>query len=192
MPMFPLYRSLSTGAIGTGYFYNPATDTSRTTTTVNAPQARRGGRAIYNGSTKIVIWGGEIWDPNATDPMGGQGTYVLQNTGSVYDTVANTWITMITTNAPTARNYFTGYALGNEVFIFGGYGSGTTESYTGGIYNPIKNVWYSLNYTGTAPPTPTPNSQFSAWNGVSGMIGSGYAVWGTMDNSFGKDGYTYK
>jgi hypothetical protein len=24
------------------------------------------------------------------------------------------------------------------------------------------------------------------------MIGSGYAVWGTMDNSFGKDGYTYK
>ena len=77
--------------LGTGDSYNPATDTWKTISLINAPSPRANHTAVWTG-TDMVIWG---------DIMGiHQAAFFLTRAGR-YNPVSDAWKTTSTTNAPT-------------------------------------------------------------------------------------------
>ena len=149
--------------LGTGDSYNPATDTWKTISLINAPSPRANHTAVWTG-TDMVIWGGYYGDPS---------NGVLLNTGGRYSPVSDAWKATTTTNAPTARLYHTAVWTGTEMLIWGGQDS-TSEANTGGRYDPNTDSWKTMTTTNA----PAGRYQHSVvWTG-SVMI-----VWGGRSSS---------
>src|SRR5439155_3706530 len=123
-----------TQLLDTGGRYNPATDTWRPTSTINAPRARSDHTAIWTG-TEMIIWGGfgETQLPN---------TGVVLDTGGSYNPATDTWSPTSATNAPSARSFHTAVWTGTEMIVWGGE-EGFEEGpiNTGGRYNPATDTW---------------------------------------------------
>lgn len=128
--------------------------------TTGAPSPRSYHSAIWTG-TEMIIWGGQL-----TDMVSNGTTY---NDGGKYNPTTDTWTSLSTTNAPTARQRHSAIWTGTEMIIWGADGLNT-----GGRYNPSTDTWTSLSTTNA----PTARSYHTAiWTGTE-MI-----VWGGADGS---------
>lgn len=128
----------------------------REITNTNAPGGRFGHTAIWTGSEMIVFGG-----------IGGN-PYRYLNDGGRYNPSTDSWTTLPSIDAPSARTMHTAIWTGVEMIIWGGVGDGGSTA-EGARYNPATNQWTPVSTDGA----PTARYDHSAvWTG-SEMI-----VWG--------------
>lgn len=162
----------SGSATNTGGRYDPSGDSWAAITTTSAPTGRYYHTAVWSTvNSRMVVWGGTN---NGTTPL---------NTGGQYDPSGNSWSTVTTTGAPTARvGHVMVYSTSNDrVVVWGGSDLSTNYYNTGGQYNPAGNSWTSTsttnapgarqNATGTWCPY---NDKMFVWGGYGS--GVGYAL----------------
>ena len=125
---------------------------------LNAPSPRVLPTIIWTGS-EVIIWGGS----NGGSPP------TPTNTGGRYNPSTDTWTTMSTLNAPSARGGHTAVWTGSEMIVWGG---GWLNS--GGRYNPSTDSWIATSMA-NAPAARSNHS--GVWTGTE-MI-----VWGGRDNA---------
>jgi hypothetical protein len=114
----------------------------------------------------MIVWGG--WNGS------------VLNTGAIYDPVTNSWTSVTTTNAPSARDAHTAIWTGSKMIVWGGYNGSYLN--TGAIYDPLTNSWTSV--TTTNAPSGR-HSHTAIWTG-SKMI-----VWGGYNGSYLNTGAIY-
>lgn len=150
----------------TGRIYDSATRVWTGLTTVNAPAGRYIAAYGYNQATnEIAIWGGS-----------GAGAYL--GTGAKYNLTTNTWTTLPTLNAPSARS-FMGFANGmGKLFIFGGIQNVGGNASTAHTYDFASNSW------STVPASGMP----SRYNAHTAFTGNAFLVWGGNGAGVGNEG----
>lgn len=115
----------------------------------NQPSDREGNVCISIGNNSFFVWGGK------NGP-----TYY--NTGGIYNAATNTWISISTTNAPTARSAAAA-AFGNgKVLVWGGNAGGAFLN-NGKLYDIASNTWSNVTNAGA----PACSSfMLAEWNGT--------------------------
>jgi len=98
----------SSGALGDGARYNPATDTWTPMSNINAPSARGYCAAVWTGSA-FFIWGGALV----------LATSYLTD-GALYDPSNDTWAPLMNINPPPQRDQMVYVWTGQEVIVGGG------------------------------------------------------------------------
>ena len=144
--------------LNTGGRYDPATDSWRPTSTLNAPSARSGHSAVWTGH-EMIVWGG------------GTLSFVRPfNTGGRYDPATDSWRPTSTLNAPSARSSHSAVWTGHEMIVWGG-GTGAFSTFfnTGGRYDPATDSWR---------PTSTQNAPSARSGPTAVWTGSEMIVWG--------------
>jgi hypothetical protein len=120
-----------------GYKYNPSNDSWSTISAIGAPAGRASHKAVYTGGASVnypdkrmVVWGGN-------------NTGSKFNTGGIYTIATDTWTSISTTNAPTARVLFNMVwdYINLKFYILGGVNSASTTLTDGGIFNMQANTW---------------------------------------------------
>jgi N-acetylneuraminic acid mutarotase len=156
--------------VNTGGRYDPATDTWRATTVLDAPSPRWDATAVWSGD-RMIVWGGTALPP--------------VNTGGRYDPVADTWQpTSVGANVPSPRTLHTAVWSGDEMIVWGGADRSGTNSNSGGRYDPRSDSWRPTNVAGA--PSPRALAQ-AVWTG------SQMVVWGGQVNvQFPKTGGRYQ
>ena len=146
-----------------GALYDPATDTWRNMSTVNAPTTTNGTDVVLG--EKVVCWGGAPYIAGQAYTQSPTQPSELTNSGAVYSATDDTWTAMSTTNAPSPRSGMVALAMRGKMFIWGGT-DGTTNSlgeqnyfHDGGIFDPETNTWTSISKEGS-PPT------YNGWSGL--------------------------
>lgn len=128
----------------------------------------------YNG--KIYIWGGidSIASP-----------WVTYNDGAIYDIATDSWSSITTTDAPTARCVDNSVLVDDKIYIFGGwyFDSGVKIRDDGAIYNITEDKWYDLSL-------PTAKLALSS---TIALDDNRIFIWGGMTDSstYIKSGYIY-
>jgi hypothetical protein len=144
-------------ALNTGARYNPATDTWTPMSTVGAPSARSGHRAVWTGST-MIVWGG--------DGLG----FTYTDTGGVYDPATDTWLGATSTvNAPSPRGSPAAVWTGTRMLVWGGENPGKFND--GKFYDPSTDTW-SGSTTLTGAPSGRSHLQ-GVWTGVEMIVWGG-------------------
>ena len=111
-----------------GAIYNPATDTWRPMSTVNAPSPRIPGVAIWTGSD-LLIWAG------ARDKDRYDSTFF--NNGARYNPLTDVWTPLPTDGAPRDQHSYQMAWTGQELLVWG--------LFIGGVrYSPTTNTWAPL------------------------------------------------
>jgi len=72
---------------------------------------------------------------------GGYGTGGVLGSGARYDPATDTWASMTSGGAPTARAYHPAVWSGSRMLVWGGRGSSDTRLGTGGAYDPVSDHW---------------------------------------------------
>jgi hypothetical protein len=96
--------------------------------------------AVWTGS-EMIVWGGEIEQPNPR----------VTNTGQRYDPATDSWREMTTVGAPAGREAHTAVWTGTEMIIFGGSqccASGAVYYNDVRRYNPMTDTWTTGSSTG--------------------------------------------
>lgn len=110
--------------------------------------------AIWNG-TSMIVWGNE-------------------GTGARYDPATDTWQSISSAGAPSARSEHSAIWTGSEMIVWGGFENSTfTRVNTGGRYRPATNSWQ---------PTSTVNAPSPRGNASVIWTGTEMIVWGGVDN----------
>jgi N-acetylneuraminic acid mutarotase len=150
----------STVAFNSGGRFDPSTGQwSPTSTGANVPPPRSNSSAVWTGS-EMIIWGGSDADAS-----------VYTNTGGRYSPATDTWIPISTgVNAPSSRGYHVAVWTGQEMIVWGGYGSGYLN--TGGRYVPVTDSWTSTS-TGAGVPSGR-TTGIVAWTGTQMLLYGGY------------------
>ncbi|MCR4318356.1 MAG: hypothetical protein NUW37_18595 [Planctomycetes bacterium] len=147
-----------------GGIYDPGSNTWSNMSNVGAPTARTDHNAIWDGA-RMIIWGGSFYS-------GGSQRF---SDGATYDIASNTWTTISSTNAPSARSAAASAWTGTTLFIWGGQDASYNALNDGGIYNPSTDTWTTISNT-NAPAARMLHS--IAWTGsriiIWGGSGSGY------------------
>jgi N-acetylneuraminic acid mutarotase len=150
--------------LDSGGRYNPAKDSWKA---VRTGVPRWAHTAIWTGK-EMIVWGGR------SRPGGICCDEV--DTGERYNAKKNSWKSVTTTGAPSARAGHTAVWRGTEMIIWGG---GETFDgiplNTGGHYNPRKNLWQPITLT-KAPKARLEHK--AVWTGTE-MI-----IWGGLNNAF--------
>lgn len=135
-----------------GARYDPATDTWRPVSNVNAPSARHAFSTAWTGREMLVF--------------GGTG----DRSGGRYDPVTDTWRPMREDGAPIGQQWSASVWTGRELIVWGGI-LGVPVA-TGGRYDPQADRWRAL------PPAPlAPRAYMPAtWTGREMIVWSGYDV----------------
>ncbi len=147
----------------TGALYDPTTDTWTPTSVVASPIPRQVHSAVWTGS-KMLVWGG--W--------GGLGGFFgTLDTGGIYDPATDSWVSMTTIGAPSARQGHTAVWTGSTMIVWGGTNLTNQWLADGGVYDPANDSW-------------TPTSTVGAPSGRHGhtaiWTGSKMIVWGGATN----------
>ena len=111
----------------------------------------------------MIIWGGNSGDVNL-------------NTGACYNPKTETWRTIPTINAPTARKLHTALWTGAVMVVWGGEGN-DGNSTDWGHYNPTTDIWKKLEPA--AEPKPRTNHTM-VWTGKELIITGGLAQNGDL------------
>ncbi len=118
-----------------GARYDPVTDTWTTMTTTDAPAGRYIHTAVWAPSEGLMlIWGGN----GSTNPF--------LDDGARYDPVADSWVAMSTSGAPTGRRNHTAVWTGALMIIWGGNDSSGYLS-DGVKYAPAADLWTTIATT---------------------------------------------
>ncbi len=165
-----VYGGNYTSSANNGFRYNPGADTWTAIPTLNQPSARNN-FAMQLINNHLVVWGGLA--PDYT---------TLVNTGAVLDLTTNTWATMSTTNAPSARFDFCAVGTStNKLIVWGGRISSSSQNATGdgAVFDVSSNSWTTMATSGA----PVGRFGYSAvWTGTEmilfggslGIAGSAY------------------
>ena len=147
----------------TGSKYDPDADSWTATNTANAPAARAAHTAVWTIS-EMIVWGGGTFS----------GDF---NTGGRYNPATNTWVATSTTNAPPARELHTAVWANSKMIVWGGFDF-TIPNYfnTGGLYDPVIDVWPSGTSTINAPSARRSHTAV--------LTDSEMIVWGGTDMNF--------
>ncbi len=162
-------------AKNTGGRFDPASNTWSPMSTTGAPQARYDHTAVWTG-TEMIVWGG----------LSGSTDFVTLGTGARYNPQTDTWTSLSSINAPSARFGHSAVWTGSEMIIWGGdacTACGAQGLSTGAAYDPITDTWTPLQ-TSSAP---SPRAWHSAvWTG------SEMLVWGgSSDTTYLNTGARY-
>ncbi len=122
--------------------------------------------SVWTGDS-MIVWGGT-----------GAGTF---NTGAIFTPDNNSWATMSTLNAPTARSQHSAVWTGSEMIVWGGGNS--TYVNTGGRYSPKNDTWQA---------TSTVNAPSGRWGAAAFWTGTKMIIWGgSAPNAGYNDGALY-
>ncbi|MBM3882747.1 MAG: hypothetical protein FJ387_23995 [Verrucomicrobia bacterium] len=100
--------------------------------TTDAPLPRRGHSGVWTGAA-LVIWGGTL----------GLGLGLYSAAGGSYDRLENRWRALSPLNAPVARTAHTAVWTGQEMLVWGGFGSAGYLS-SGARWEPSQQTWTAL------------------------------------------------
>jgi N-acetylneuraminic acid mutarotase len=139
--------------LDTGGRYRASNNTWSTTSLANPPSPRTKHTAVWTGSS-MIVWGGE--------PPGSGGTL---NDGSRYDPASDTWTSVASANAPSARSGHRAVWTGSLMIVWGDY----VANQTGGRYDPATDTWL---------PTATLNAPVGRNDPSALWTGSRMLVWG--------------
>jgi len=160
---------------GVGARYNPATDTWRTISKVNAPAGRYRHTAICAGP-EVIFWGGQ------SAPGAGA---TLRPGGGIYNPTTDTWMPISTNNVLGRSQHFavwTGTKMlvwgGTDLTIPNGLSRGAAYLDGGAIYTPKTDSWSGMA-SSQAPSRR--QSHLAVWTGTE-MI-----VWGGVGPTTGQD-----
>ncbi len=123
------------GGMNSGGIYDPAMNTWRTVSTLNAPSPRGFHTAVWTGS-RMIVWGG---DDGHSHDIGG---------GGIYDPETDTWIRTSTVGEPSGRDGHTAVWTGSRMIVWGGFAN-TDEVRTGGVFDPVANSWKPMTLAGS-------------------------------------------
>ena len=145
--------------------YDPAADVWSPMATLG-PGVRSGANGVWTG-TRMVIWGG----------MDETSTRVT--TGGRYDPVTDTWSPTSTAGAPIGREFFSAVWTGSQMIVWGGQVniSGALYTDTGGLYDPMADLWSPMTTVNAPSPRYVKNA---VWTG------NFMVVWGGLTTT----GYT--
>lgn len=116
-----------------GARYNPSTNSWSSLSITNAPIGRKNHTSVWTGS-HMIVWGGNRVIVADT---------IHLNDGAIYNAANNTWSALASANAPSIRSYHTATWTGEDMIIFGG--SPTDSSNKGSKYNFTTNQWTALS-----------------------------------------------
>lgn len=155
-------QSLDSTLIASGYqeFMNTSSPAWASPGTSNAPSARKGHTAIYDGQ-HVIVWGGQV----------SSSTY--SGTGALYDPAADSWEVLNPVGSPSARGYHTAVWTGQEMIVWGG---STASGYlnTGARFSPVTQSWRTL---------PTSGAPTGRRHHLAVWTGSRMLVWGGLNGS---------
>jgi len=153
------------GYLNTGARYNPAADTWRPMTRVNAPTGRSSHAAVWTGN-EMIVWGG----------LNNNG---FVNTGGRYNPATDSWISTSLLNAPSLDASSSAVWSGNEMIVWNG------NLASGARYNPVTNGWTQVR----ANNAPSARSSFSAvWSGNEMIVWGGFGVGRSQGQLFNSGG----
>ncbi len=155
--------------LGTGFRYDPLTDTWTGLSTLNAPSPRARHTAVWTG-TQMIIWGGQEY------VYGGPPNY--PSTGARYDPVQDLWTPTSIVNAPAGRSQHSAVWTGTEMVVWGGFDGLSVGN--GGRYDPTLDAWEPVSTVGA----PSARRDHTAvWAGDAMVVwGGGQAVVGLPDS----------
>jgi hypothetical protein len=158
----------------TGGRYDPVTDSWTPTSTVGPASGDRA-TAIWTGS-RMIVWGGSaLWvDWFEVTPS--------VNVGGRYDPATDTWSPMATVGAPSARTWHTAVWTGSKMMVWGGRDKIPTDTIlnTGGIYDPVTDVWTATSTDGA------PSARFghsAVWTGDEMVVWGGHDYTGPHNDT---------
>jgi N-acetylneuraminic acid mutarotase len=127
--------------------YRPDENRWSSVTTNRAPSARSLAPAVWTGS-EMLVWGGYSRDDDAVDAFG--DAYLAD--GGKYDPVTDSWKTINSVGAPSARYSHSAVWTGKEMLIWGGLGEGVfsygSTLNDGRRYDPQTDTWRPINPMG--------------------------------------------
>ena len=139
--------------LGDGGRYDPATDSWKPVSMLNAPSKRTAPSAVWTG-THLIIWGG----------LGEEGPL---GDGASYDPLDDYWRPLPKENAPSARWMHQLLWTGTEVLVLGGAESdGRSWPEDGAAYNPATRTWRRIKNA--------PMHAVLAWTGHDVLAWGGY------------------
>ncbi len=182
-----------------GARYNPNANTWSSVAASGAPSARSGHTAVWTGQ-EMIIWGGrsnsgQLLDGARYDPAAdrwqalprpnvpvAQGSAVWTGSemiiwgvgvGAAFKPGTNTWRSLSSIQAPSARYGHSATWTGEEMIVWGGQISGAPEFKDGSRYNPQTDRWMVL----PTSQIPQPKSGHSAvWTGDRMIVWGGETV----------------
>ena len=149
----------SVGLLADGGVYDPTGDGWSALPATGAPEARQFATAVWTG-TRGIFWGGQ--------GNGGE----LANGGRLEcdaGGVPQSWATVATTSAPSARTRHTAVWTGTNMIVWGGQQGGAYVG-DGAAYNPASDSWTSLPAVGA--PVARAN-HVAVWSGTEMLIYGG-------------------
>jgi N-acetylneuraminic acid mutarotase len=156
-----IFGGVSGDIVGGGALYDPATNTWSAMSTTNAPSARYAHTAVWSNNS-MFVWGGIVKGTIGTTDT---------NTGAAYDPVSNSWFTLPTTGAPSARDYHSAIADRTNMIIWGGSKNINSQFLNdGGIYNILDGTWKPLPANADVPAR---NWHSAVWTGSKMIIWGG-------------------
>jgi hypothetical protein len=166
-PNSTIYRARD---FGDGGRYDPATDSWRPLSPVEAPSPRHGHHAVWTGS-EMIVWGGDDL---------GTGIGPL-NSGSIYDPSTDSWRTIDTFDLPPVVQWSTGlFWTGSDLLVLATSEVGSVP-YVGARYDLESGSWSLINMKGAPAIRPSQ----AVWTDAE-MI-----VWGARIEGGGRDGGRY-
>lgn len=149
----------SGGFLADGALYDPAANQWTSLNLTGTTEAHSGAASVWTG-TRLVLWGG--------DGLNGElnsGARLFINSAGA----PQTWQTVATLNAPSARTGHTAVWTGQKMLVWGGQQGGAYFN-SGGIYDPATDTWTALATAGA----PSPRSKHAAvWTGSEMLIVGG-------------------
>ncbi len=145
----------------TGGRYNPAADSWKETSTINAPGARAEHALVWTG-TEVIVWGGRINASGSTTSAGGR-----------YNPGTDSWTATSLTNVPDGRRGPAGVWTGMELVVWGGADDTSSVTDTGGRYNPGTDSWTATSLTNVPSARGRhtgvwTGTELIVWGGISG------------------------
>lgn len=147
-------NSTTSYAMKAAAIYDPETNSWSTPNLLGSPEVRTGFVLTTDPTQKeVYVWGGS------------------STTGGIYNLSANTWRAINTSQAPQGRVLPQYTWTPQGLFINGGSGITTTDSY---IYEPVSNTWI---------PQTTTNAPIGRLGAATFWTGSQVLIWGGVSNS---------
>ena len=155
-------QMITYGGQNPGGLYSPSANSWLLMLDNGAPSLRNYFPVVWTGA-EMIAWGG------ASDANGIQ----TLSDGGRFNPALNTWSTMRSLGAPSARRSHSAVWTGTEMIVWGGYDSAPNGLGDGARYNPMADAWATL-------PTGGPSARAGA-TGV--WTGSEAIFWGGVNGS---------
>lgn len=130
----------TTAATNNDFAFTVALGAWAATPTLAEPAARRGARAVWNGASKVIVWGGL---GALTSYLGDGGVLDFSGSPAVWTATDE-----LDPHCPTGRIDFTATWAGDRMFVFGGF-DGAAVTATGASFIPgDADPWRAMVVTG--------------------------------------------